>query len=104
MKKLILVLLVMLLGAAAFSALAAKPKTKTETVTYVVSMHCQNCVDKLTDHLSFIKGVKDCRISLKNKTVTIQYDPAKVQESTFVETIRKMGYTVSRQEPQKPQK
>lgn len=96
MKKLLLILLLVLMGATAFSALAAKPKPKTETVTYVVSMHCQNCVNKLTDHLSFLKGVKDCQISLKEKTVTIQYDPSKIKEEEFVKIIEKLGYTATK--------
>ena len=96
MKKLIIALLLALVSAAAFSAYAAKPKPKTETVTYVVNMHCQNCVNKLTDNLSFLKGVEDFKISLKDKTITIKFNPAKVQEKTFVETIEKLGYTATK--------
>ena len=99
MKKSIIVIILALLGVVAFSAQAAKPKAKSETVTYVVNMHCQNCVNKLTDKLSFLKGVQDCKVSLKDKTVKIKYDPAKIQEKTFVETIEKLGYTAVRQNP-----
>lgn len=77
----------------------AKPKSKTETVTYVVSMHCKNCVNKITDKISFMKGVKDLKVSLKDKTVTIKYDPAVVQESTLEKTIRDLGYTADKQCP-----
>lgn len=34
-------------------------------------MHCPKCVAKLTDNLSFLKGVEDLKISLDDKTVTI---------------------------------
>lgn len=98
MKKMLIALILVLAGAAAFSAFAAKPKT--ETVTYVVSMHCQNCVNKITDHISFLKGVQDFKISLKDKTVTIKYDPAKIQEQKLAETIEKLGYTVTKKEKQ----
>ena len=98
MKKLAAILILTLLSVAAFSAFAAKPKQKTETVTYAVNIHCQNCVNKLTDKLSFLKGVEDLKISLKDKTVTIKYNPAKIQEKTFVETIEKAGYTVMSRE------
>ena len=97
MKKIILALVLVLVCAAAFSALAAKPKVKTETVTYVVNMSCENCVNKLTDNLSFLKGVEDFKISLKKKTITIKFDPTKVQEQTFVEKIEKLGYTATKQ-------
>ena len=98
MKKFIIALVLVLVGAAAFSAFAAKPKPKTETVTYLVNMHCQNCVNKLTDKLSFLKGVEDFKISFKDKTVTIKYDPAKIQEETFVQNIEKLGYTATKQQ------
>ena len=100
MKKFVAILILTLFSAAAFSAFAAKPKQKTETVTYAVDMHCQNCVNKLTDKLSFLKGVEDLKISLKDKTVTIKYNPAKIQEKTFVETIEKSGYSVTKIKPE----
>lgn len=100
MKKIIAILILMLVSVASFSVIAQKPKTKTktktETVTYIVNMHCQNCVNKLTDNLSFLKGVEDFKISLKDKTITIKFNPAKVQEKTFVETIEKLGYTATK--------
>ena len=104
MKKFLVALFFTLVSVAAFSALAAKPKTKTETVSYVVNMHCQNCVNKLTDKLSFLKGVEDCKVSLKDKTITIKYNPAKVQEKTFVETIEKLGYTATKKPATPPAK
>ena len=104
MKKFLVALFFTLVSVAAFSALAAKPKTKTETVTYEVNMHCPNCVNKLTDKLSFLKGVEDFKASLKSKTVTIKYNPAKVQEKTFVETIEKLGYTAKKQPATPPAK
>lgn len=86
-------------SAATAAALKAKPKSKTETVTYVVSMHCKNCVNKITDKISFMKGVKDLKVSLKDKTVAIKYDPAVVQESTLEKTIRDLGYSADKQCP-----
>lgn len=96
MKKIIAILILMLVSVASFPVLAEKSKPKTETVTYIVNMHCQNCVNKLTDNLSFLKGVEDFKISLKDKTITIKFNPAKVQEKTFVETIEKLGYTATK--------
>lgn len=74
-----------------------KPR-KVQTVTYEVSMHCQKCVDKLTDKLSFLKGVEDLKISLDSKTVTITYNPAKTDEVTLQKAIEKCGYSARKVE------
>ncbi len=100
MKKILYVLLSVLLLAGAAQSASADQKKKTESVTYVVDMDCQNCVNKLTDNLAFIKGVKDLKISLKDKTVLIKYDPAKVEEAEFVKQIQKLGYTVEKLDPE----
>ena len=97
MKKIIVALLSVLL--LSFVSADLYGKAKKETVTYTVSMHCQNCVNKLTDNLSFVKGVKDLKISLKDKTVVITYDPAKIQKEKFEEMIKKLGYTVEEVAP-----
>lgn len=91
MKKIIIFILSALM-LTAFSA-DLFGKGKTVTVTYVVGMHCQNCVNKLTDNLSLLKGVKDFKISLKDKTVVITYDPAKISKAEFERIITKLGYT-----------
>lgn len=110
MKKILFTLLLFFAGAAVImaqntpSGTKAKAKPKTETVTYVVDMHCQNCVDKLTDQLSFLKGVKDCKISLSKKTVTLKFNPSQTEEKTFVEAIEKLGYTATKKEDTPPEK
>ena len=73
-----------------------KVKKERKTVTYHVSMHCKNCVAKITDNLSFVKGVEDLKVSLDEKTVTITYDPAKTNEATLQKAIEKLGYTAEK--------
>ncbi len=95
MKKILFLLLGILL-LSGISALSVSAKARTETVTYSVNMHCQNCVNKLSDNLSFLKGVKDLRISLKDKTVTIKYDPSRIDEEELVRQIGRLGYTAEK--------
>lgn len=75
---------------------AAKPQKKTETVTFSVSIHCQNCANKITENVSFEKGVKDLTTDLKSKTISITYDPAKTDTLKLANSIRKLGYKVER--------
>ena len=105
MKRILISLLAVLVLAAP-AALAStsdapvarieKKAKNTVTVTYKVNIHCKNCVNKLTDKLSFLKGVEDLKISLDDKTVTITYNPAKTDEAAFVKVIEKSGYTAEK--------
>ena len=107
MKKLLNVLLsvILLVSSAAFASQAQasvpgdkKPKD-TVTVIYNVNIHCENCVEKLTDKLSFLKGMEDLNVSLSQKTVVIKYDPSKTDEATLVKAIEKCGYTAEKVNP-----
>ena len=108
MKRILISLLATLLLAApaamaipseASVARIEKKARKNVTVTYKVNIHCKNCVNKLTDKLSFLKGVEDLKISLDDKTVTITYNPAKTDEASLVKVIEKSGYTAEKQNP-----
>ena len=115
--KRILITLLMGLGAVAYSAqpvlaepgqatvLQDKKKKdagkKTATVTFKTTIHCKNCVKKVNDNISFEKGVKDLKVSLEDKLVTVTYDPAKTDEATLAKAIEKLGYKAEKTEPQK---
>lgn len=105
MKQILTLLLAaFLLAAPAASARSESPVPtmqnkkvkKTATVTFKVSMHCHNCVAKITDNISFVKGVEDLKVSLDKKTVSITYNPAKTDVITLQKAIEKLGYTAEK--------
>ncbi len=71
---------------------AGVPKKEVKTVVFKVGLHCQNCVKKVKENISFEKGVKGLEVSLDSKTVTITYDPAKTDVQTLQKAIEKLGY------------
>ena len=71
-------------------------KKKTETVTFKTSMTCKNCVKKIEGNIPFEKGVRDLKVSLEDKLVTITYDPSKTDEETLCKAIEKLGYTAEK--------
>ena len=70
-----------------------KPKkAEPVTVTFKTTMTCQNCVKKITENMSFERGVVDLKVTLDNKEVKIKYDPSKTDEEKLAKAIKKLGY------------
>lgn len=73
---------------------AGKPKKELKTVTFSVNMHCEKCVEKIRENISYEKGVKGLEISLEDKTVKIVYDPKKTDVRKLGDAISGLGYEV----------
>jgi len=111
MNKIIYCFLALMLtsgAASAFEAVAAenvpafasaKPKKEYRTIVYDVHLHCENCVKKVKENISFEKGIKALEVSLEEQTVTVTYDPAKTDEKKIAEAIAKLGYEVKSSHP-----
>lgn len=105
MKKILLVLISLVLAFSAsvsFSrAYAAKPSKEVSTVVFTANLHCDKCVKKVEENISFEKGVKDLEVSLKDKTIRIKYDPSRTDETKLASAVSKLGYKVSKIEQKK---
>lgn len=75
-----------------------RQKKKVETVTFRTTIHCKNCVKKIMDNIAFERGVKDLKVSLDEKLVTITYDPSKTDEAALVRALEKLGYQAEKVE------
>ena len=71
-----------------------KQKAEVKDVTFLVHLHCENCVAKVVDNISRAKGVKDLDVSLEKQTVAIKYDAAKTTEDALKASIEELGYPV----------
>ena len=60
----------------------------------IEGMHCQNCVDAITDKAMHIDGVVDCRVNLKENSAMIAMRDSAV-EPQVKSGIEKLGYTVT---------
>lgn len=100
MKKFMTIMAALMMAASfsgtteAFAAetAAVAPAAKTQTAKFSVSMHCKNCVKKITENMSFEKGVKDLKVDLPSKTVTITFDPKKTTVEKLHAALKKLGY------------
>ena len=73
----------------------AKKKGEVKEVTFLVHLHCENCVKKVQENIAFEKGVKDLKVSRDDQTVALKYDAAKTSEATLKSAIEKLGYPVN---------
>ena len=95
MKRIILIILTALMAFGTCSAATRQKKVKeTREVTFLVTLHCENCVKKVMENVSFEKGLKDIDVSLEKQQVKLKFDPAKTSEEKLKQSIEKLGYPV----------
>jgi len=56
------------------------------------SMQCDMCKERITKALSFEKGVKEIKVNLETKEVTVMYNPKKTSSEKIRLAISKAGY------------
>lgn len=108
MKRILLIAVAAVMLAAPFAATQAAPfegfatempaDKNVSEVVFATNMHCDKCVNKLNENLSFLKGVKDLKVSLKDQTIKIKYDSRKTDEKTLADAIKKLGYKADKVE------
>lgn len=62
-------------------------------VVFATSIHCANCGRKVQENLSFEKGVKDLKVDVPGKTVTVTFNPAKTDTLKLKTALNKLGYS-----------
>lgn len=60
----------------------------------VDGMHCQGCVDAITDKVSRVDGVVDCRVSLESRQADVAVR-ASTAAPLVQQAIEKLGYKVT---------
>jgi len=80
----------LLLAGVNCEAKTAKPALKK--VVYATSLDCENCAKKIRENVSFEKGVKDLKVDVPTKQVTVSFDPAKTDTAALRKSINKLGY------------
>ncbi|MBR5905780.1 MAG: heavy-metal-associated domain-containing protein [Bacteroidales bacterium] len=62
-------------------------------VVFATSIHCANCGKKVQENIAFEKGVKDLKVDVPSKTVTVTFNPAKTDTLKLKKAINKLGYS-----------
>jgi copper chaperone len=67
---------------------------QTEVIK-VKGMTCMGCVNSVKNVLEKIPGVRSADVSLEQKQVTVQYDPATTRADQFKDAIKGAGFEVA---------
>ena len=91
MKKIILVLFVALFSVAVADAQQPKKgEKKTVTTTFVTDIDCAGCAKKVDNTIPYEKGVKEVKVDVDAKTVTVTYDPTKTNDDALIKAFAKI--------------
>ena len=71
---------------------AQKKANKTETVEIKSSVVCDMCEERVLKELAFEKGVKDVKVNLETKVITVTFRNNKTDKETIKKAITKIGY------------
>ena len=90
MKKLIMLCLVAVLGFGVADAVAQKKGGTVKTTVFVTDIDCEGCAKKVTNSIPFVKGVKDVKVDVPTKTVTVTYDATKSDDAALIKAFTKI--------------
>ena len=95
MKKVIITLLVLFSMTMAYGQeKKATDKGKDRvTVTFLTSIDCDHCVEKVMKNIAYEKGVKDIKCDLETTKVSITYLEKKNNPDKLKKALEKIGFT-----------
>ena len=85
MKKFVLFCLALAMGVGVCAAAGKPAAKKIVTTVFVTDIDCDHCVKKIMNNVpSLGKGVKDVKVDLPKKEVTVIYDASKNNDENIV--------------------
>lgn len=94
MKKILMICLVLVMGMGV--AMAQKPAKKAvkqmTTTVFVTNLDCPNCAKKVENNVpSLGKGIKDLKIDLPTREVSVTYDATKNNPETIIKGFKSLN-------------
>ena len=98
MKKILMLCLALVMGVGMCAAQKAADK-KTVTTVFTTDIDCEHCVKKIMNNVpSLGKGVKDVKVDLPKKEVTVVYDSTKNSDDNIVKGFASIKVLLSERE------
>ena len=90
MKKIIMFCLMAVLSFGVADAVAQKKDGNVKTTVFVTDIDCEGCAKKITNSIPFVKGVKDVKVDVPTKKVTVTYYTTKSNDAALIKAFTKI--------------
>lgn len=76
--------------------LPQKKRRNTRVITLSVEgMSCNSCVNKVTNALENLDGVRSAKVVLKTKSAKVKYNPDSVELDSILKAVKDVGFTAA---------
>ena len=90
MKKIIMICLMAVIGFGVSNAMAQKKQVELKTTVFQTDVDCENCAKKVDNSIPYQKGVKEVKVDLPTRTVTVTYDATKTSNESLIKAFKKI--------------
>ena len=91
MKKIIMLCLLADMGFGVADAVAQKKgDAALKTTVFLTDVDCETCAKKIDNSLPFQKGVKEVKVDVPTRKVTVTFDTTKTNEEALIKAFKKI--------------
>ena len=91
MKKIIMLCLLAVMGFGVADAVAQKKcDAALKTTVFLTDVDCETCAKKIDNSLPFQKGVKEVKVDVPTRKVTVTFDTTKTNEEALIKAFKKI--------------
>ena len=91
MKKIIMLCLLAVMGFGISEAVAQKKvDAQVKTTVFMTDVDCETCAKKIDNSLPYQKGVKEVKVDVATRKVTVTYDATKSSDDALIKALKKI--------------
>lgn len=91
MKKILMLCLLAVMSLGVADAMAQKKESSAvKTTVFMTDVDCEGCAKKINNSLPYAKGVKEVKVDVKTKQVTVTYDATKTSDAALIKALAKV--------------
>ena len=91
MKKIIMLCLMAVIGFGVSDAMAQKKSDAAlKTTVFMTDVDCETCAKKIDNSLPYQKGVKEVKVDVATRKVTVTYDATKSSDEALIKAFKKI--------------